>query len=132
MPEGDLAADDESAEHERRDHRRALRDEKEAASLDSIGDGASKQGEREDRRRTEHAAETEQERRIGELVEQPGRRGELDPSARHGHELAHPVERVVAVPEGRESRRDADHALNADGTGEYDGARRPCRARPSE
>jgi len=77
--EGDAA--DAPAEQRDADHRAGPADER----------------EREDRRGSEDSVEPEKERRIGQLIEKPRRRRELDPRPRHRDQLADPVEGVVAV-----------------------------------
>ena len=118
VPERDLPGDNERAEHERRDDRRALRDQEKPPALDAIGHGPANESEREDGRGAKQAAKAEKERRIGQLVEQPRRRGELDPGARHRDQLPDPIQRVVPMTERSEPREKCRHAIIADGTGE--------------
>src|SRR5437867_9238985 len=112
VPEGDLAGDDEAAEDQRRHDRGALRDQEEAPTLDAVRDGATDEREGKDRRAAEHATEAEKEGRVGELIEEPRRRRQLDPRARHRDELTDPVERVVAMDERREAREKSRHAFS--------------------
>src|SRR5438445_469009 len=106
------------AENERRDDGRALRDQEKPPALDAIGHGPANESEREDGRGAKQAAKAEKERRIGQLVEQPRRRGELDPGARHRDQLPDPIQRVVPMTERSEPREKCRHAIIADGTGE--------------
>ena len=79
--------------------RRALRPDQQPAAIEVVGQRAADRGQEEDRRLADEAGQAEQERRVGQPIDEPRLRHGLQPRPDERDRLAAEVEAEVAVLE---------------------------------
>ena len=100
VPLVDAPGQRERRQDERQDHRARLRDDDDAAAVDAVGHVAAERRDEEDRDLPGEADRAEEERGVGEAVDQPRLRHRLHPRADEGNELAAEEETEVPDPQG--------------------------------
>ena len=83
-------------------HLDVLRAEQQPAAIVAIGDDAADEREQQDRQLPEEIVEPEEERRLGEVEDEPALRDLLHPRADRRGEGAEPEDAEIAVSEGGE------------------------------
>jgi len=105
VPELHRTGRDERAEDERGHDLGGLREQKEPPPVDPVRERTAEEREGQDRHAADEPAESEEERRARDRVQQVRRGGHLDERADLRDALADPVEREVTVSQRREPGR---------------------------